>query len=153
MVFQRPIPFPGSVADNLRVADPTATPGRIAAVLSRVGLDTGLAERAADVLSGGEAQRLTLARALLTDPEVVLMDEPTSSLDAGPAGALEAVGRALADAGVPVLWVTHDLDQAKRLADEVLVIIGGRAWGPVAPHALGGSPSAVQSFWRGRRAG
>ena len=63
------------------------------------------------------------------------------------------LGGSLADAGVPVLWVTHDLDQARRLADEVLVIIDGQAWGPAAPDALGGSPSAVQSFWRGRRAG
>ena len=65
----------------------------------------------------GEAQRACLARTLVTGPEVLLADEPTSSLDQGTARTLERMIRALVDHGVPVLWVTHDPAQSRRLAD------------------------------------
>lgn len=130
MVFQRPVLFAGSAADNLRVADPRADGSRLAGVAARVGLDPALLERAAGDLSGGEAQRLCIARALLTDPEVLLMDEPTSALDPDHRGIVERLARRLADAGTPVVWVTHDLAQAERLADRTLVLVEGR----VADH-------------------
>jgi putative ABC transport system ATP-binding protein len=126
MVFQRPVLFAGTVADNLRVADPRANGTRLAGVMARVGLDPALAERAADDLSGGEAQRLCIARALLTEPEVLLMDEPTSALDPGHRGIVERLARHLAGTGTPVVWVTHDLAQAERLADRTLVLVDGR---------------------------
>jgi ABC-type phosphate transport system ATPase subunit len=67
-----------------------------------------------------------LARTLVTDPEVVLMDEPTSSVDRAARLALESLARGLVGDGVSVLWVTHDLDQMRRIADHVIVVIAGR---------------------------
>jgi putative ABC transport system ATP-binding protein len=91
-----------------------------------VGLAPELLDRDATQLSGGEAQRMCLARTLVTRPEAVLMDEPTSSVDPAARIALEGLARALADVDVPVVWVTHDLEQMRRLADNVIVLIDGR---------------------------
>ena len=126
MVFQRPAPFPGTVRDNLRVADPVATDGALLAALGGAGLPPAFLDRSADDLSGGESQRMCLARTLVTRPEVLLMDEPTSALDPDARHRLERTARDLATEGRPVVWVTHDLDQADRLADDVLVVIDGR---------------------------
>jgi len=126
MVFQRPAPFPGTVRDNLLVADPDATADELAAALRDARLDAAFLDRAADELSGGEAQRMCLARTLVTRPEALLMDEPTSALDPDARHRLERTVRRLADGGRPLVWVTHDLDQAERLADTVVVLIGGR---------------------------
>lgn len=126
MVFQRPTPFPGSVRDNFLVADPQATEQAMRRVLDQVHLPLTFLEREADSLSGGEQQRGSLARTLITGPEVLLMDEPTSALDPTATRALEELGRELADDGMPILWVTHDLDQADRIADRRIVLVGGR---------------------------
>jgi putative ABC transport system ATP-binding protein len=126
MVFQRPAPFPGTVRDNLLVADPAGDEPACGAALDAAGLGAPFLDRPADDLSGGETQRLCLARTLVTRPEVLLMDEPTSALDRGTRRHLEATARRMADGGVPVLWVTHDLDQAGRLADDRVVLVGGR---------------------------
>ncbi len=127
MVFQAPVLFPGTVADNLRVADPGAADARVAELLRRAALDPeAFAGRDADTLSGGEGQRVCLARTLATDPHVVLMDEPTSALDGDATEELEALMRALADDGVPVLLVTHDEAQLERVADHVLRLRDGR---------------------------
>jgi putative ABC transport system ATP-binding protein len=126
MVFQRPTPFPGTVADNLRIAEPALADAGAVTALERVGLDAGFLERPATELSGGEAQRVCLARTLVTDPEVVLMDEPTSSVDRAARLALESLAYGLVGDGVSVMWVTHDLDQMRRIADHVIVVIAGR---------------------------
>lgn len=126
MVFQRPAPFPGTVSDNLRVADPAATDDALLAALSGAGLPPVFLDRPADDLSGGESQRMCLARTLVTRPEVLLMDEPTSALDPDARRRLERTARDLATEGRPLVWVTHDLEQADRLADDVLVVIDGR---------------------------
>lgn len=126
MVFQRPTPFPGTVLENLRVADPEATETAGAEVLHRVGLDASFLGRDARALSGGEAQRVCLARTLATQPEVVLMDEVTSSVDPAARRGLEALARTLAAGGVPIVWVTHDLAQMRRLADHVVIVISGK---------------------------
>jgi putative ABC transport system ATP-binding protein len=126
MVFQRPAPFPGTVRDNLLVADPAASDEELLAALAGAGLAATFLDRSADDLSGGESQRMCLARTLVTQPEVLLMDEPTSALDPDARHRLERTARALAAEGRPVVWVTHDLDQADRLADDVLVVIDGR---------------------------
>jgi len=127
MVFQRPTLFGGTVRDNLAVAAPGADDGTMIEALAQAGLAASFLDRVADELSGGEAQRACLARTLITEPEVLLMDEPTAALDQAPRTALEDQARALAARGVPILWVTHQLDQMRRLADHVVVLIGGRA--------------------------
>jgi len=126
MVFQRPVVFAGSVRDNLRVADDGAGDETLGEALGRAGLESSFLDRRADDLSGGEAQRSCIARALLTGPEVLLMDEPTSALDVDARATIEQLARSLADQGIPVVWVTHDLDQADRLADRTIVMIDGR---------------------------
>lgn len=126
MVFQRPAPFPGSVRDNLLVADPGATDDELADALAAARLAADFLDRSADDLSGGEAQRMCLARTLVTRPEALLMDEPTSALDPEARRGLERTARRLADGGRPLVWVTHDLEQADRLADDVVVMIAGR---------------------------
>lgn len=126
MVFQKPIPFAGSVRSNLAVADPKASDQRCTEVLERVGLDESYLARIADDLSGGEAQRMCIARTLLTDPRVILMDEPTSALDPENRLGIEVLARELASEGIGVVWVTHDLDQAHRIADRIEVLLQGR---------------------------
>jgi len=126
MVFQRPATFPGTVRQNLAVACGEADEELLGTVLERAGLDASFLDRRADDLSGGEAQRMCLARTLATRPEVLLLDEPTSALDPRPARHLEALARTLADAGVPMIWVSHDLAQVRRVADEVVVLAEGR---------------------------
>ena len=126
MVFQRPTLFPGTVRENLHVARPDADDDRFAAALERARLPASFLDRTADQLSGGEAQRACLARTLVTEPSVLLMDEPTSALDPTATRGLEDLARRLAADGMPILWVTHDLTQADRIADRRIVLVGGR---------------------------
>jgi putative ABC transport system ATP-binding protein len=125
MVFQRPTLFAGTVRDNLRVAR-EANDAEYADALERVGLPRRHLDDQGDTLSGGEAQRACLARTLLTGPEVLLMDEPTSSLDPAAARLLEDLTADLVRGGLTVLWVSHDLAQARRIADEMVVLVDGR---------------------------
>ena len=127
MVFQRPVAFGGTVLDNLRVARPDVSEGEAADALDRVGLPVAFLGREQATLSGGEGQRACLARTLLAEPEVLLLDEPTASLDAAAAAGLEGLARDLAARGTSLLWVTHDQDQAGRLADHTVVVSGGGA--------------------------
>lgn len=126
MVFQRSTLFAGTVRENLLVAEPDADDEAMRRAMERARLPPSLLDRAGTALSGGEAQRACLARTLITAPDVLLMDEPTSALDPTATRALESLGRELADGGMPILWVTHDLDQADAIADERIVLVGGR---------------------------
>ncbi len=126
MVFQRPTTFPGTVAENLLVADPDADEHALHEVLEAVGLDPALLERSADALSGGEAQRMCIARALLTRPEVLLLDEPTSALDEGSRDEVEELADRLRTRGVTLVWVTHDQGQAARRGDHVVAMADGK---------------------------
>jgi tungstate transport system ATP-binding protein len=90
---------------------------------------TGLAElsgRPARVLSAGEQQRLTLARAWAMDPEVLFLDEPTAALDPSATRAVEGLIESIAAAGTKIVMTTHDLGQARRIADEILFLHRGR---------------------------
>jgi putative ABC transport system ATP-binding protein len=127
MVFQRPTLFDGTVRDNLEVADPSASLGHMAEVLERAALGVDILDADGDRLSGGEAQRVCLARTLLTAPEVLLLDEPTSALDPAATRQLETTVRSLAANGIPVLWVTHQLEQVERVRPiHRIVLVGGR---------------------------
>jgi putative ABC transport system ATP-binding protein len=125
MVFQRAPIFPGTVLDNLRVALDDVTVERAGHVLEHVGLVGDLLDQDAGTLSGGEAQRMCVARALLTDPAVLLADEPTAALDRAARITVEDLGLRLAESGMAVIWVSHDTDQLRRLADHVIVLADG----------------------------
>ncbi|MCR9108902.1 MAG: ATP-binding cassette domain-containing protein [Rhodobacteraceae bacterium] len=142
LVFQKPVLLRRSVAANIdfvlktRGKDISLRDG----LLEHVGL-LHKATQPARLLSGGEAQRLSLARALATDPEVLFLDEPTASLD--PASVL-AIERIVADArlrGVRIVLVTHDIGQARRMADDVVFLQAGQ----VAEH------SGATTFFSGPR--
>ena len=97
---------------------------RIDDMLARTGL-TDLRKRPATVLSGGEQQRLALARAWALEPEVLFLDEPTASLDPGATGAVETVIEDMHRGGCKIVMTTHDLGQARRLADEIIFLHKG----------------------------
>ncbi len=117
-VGQVPVTFPGTVAENVGHHPDRA----IEEMLQRVGLAAGLAGREADRLSVGEAQRLSLARALAVGPDVLVLDEPTSALDAASKAGVERLVRSLAHEGLTVVMVTHDARQASELADRVVEV-------------------------------
>ncbi len=146
MVFQAPVPFPGTVLDNLRAVTPDLSTDAAAGLLRRVGLDPARLDRSADSLSGGEAQRMVVARALTTAPEVLLADEATSALDATATTRLEELARSLADDGMPVLWVTHDLHQVRRIADHLVVMLAGRVCWSGSPEDPAGDTAIAQAL-------
>ncbi|MGB3736879.1 MAG: ATP-binding cassette domain-containing protein, partial [Ilumatobacter sp.] len=125
MVFQKAPIFPGTVMDNFTVAVPALDEARAHHVLDHVGMPRDLLDRQADRLSGGEAQRMSIARALLTDPSVLLADEPTAALDGAARRTVEDLGMEVAAGGVPIVWITHDTDQLRRMADHAVVLIDG----------------------------
>ena len=125
LVQQSPVLLGETVLEDLRVAAPV-TPQDAAALLARAGLPDLPLDRRTSSLSGGEAQRLCLARALAVGPEVLLLDEPTSALDAVAAQAVEQVVRSLVAEGLTAVLVSHDLHQARRLADDAVILAGGR---------------------------
>jgi tungstate transport system ATP-binding protein len=131
MVFQRPVLLRRSAADNvayaLKLAGVPRTERRARALeaLARVGLGP-LADRPARVMSGGEQQRLALARAWSLHPEVLFLDEPTASLDPGATHEIERVINAMHEGGTKVVMVTHNLGQARRLGDEIAFLHQGR---------------------------
>lgn len=141
MCFQRPTPFPGTIADNLRTADPDASDARMRETLDRVALTGSWLDRDVAALSGGEAQRVCLARTLMAQPQVLLLDEPTSAVDTEAAEVIERAVRELAADGTPALWVTHNSAQLERAADRVLRLESGRSQGlgPVAAEPGDGS--------------
>ncbi len=158
MVFQRPVLLRRSVAANVRhalalagVRGPTAEQ-RIDDALASVGM-RALADRPARVLSGGEQQRLALARAWALAPEVLFLDEPTASLDPPSARAVEAIVGEIHARGTTIVMTTHQLAQAKRLADDVILLQDGQ----VAEHTDAGvffrQPTSAygQAFLEGER--
>lgn len=143
MVFQRPVMLRRSALANIVYALELA--GVRAAERERQALDAlhevGLLEvahRPARVLSGGEQQRLALARAWALHPEVLFLDEPTANLDPGATREIESVIKAFDASGTKIVMSTHNLGQARRLGDEVLFIHQGRL----------AERSTVDSFFR-----
>ena len=126
LVQQAPVVLGDTVLADLRVGRPSLPDAEAHDLLVRCGLPDLPLDRATSSLSGGEAQRLCLARALAVGPEVLLLDEPTSALDAVAAMAVERVVRSLVQSGLTAVLVSHDLAQARRLADDVVVLRAGR---------------------------
>lgn len=130
-VFQRPAMLRRSVEGNLRFALRAAgvprsyMECRVQELLNLVGL-AHLARRPARRLSGGEQQRLALARAMARDPKLLLLDEPTASLDPAATKAIEDLILSLSRRGIKVMMSTHDIGQARRLAGDVVVLHRGR---------------------------
>jgi tungstate transport system ATP-binding protein len=131
MVFQRAVLLRRSAAGNVRHALALAgmrgeeAEARTQSAIARVGL-AALAHRAARVLSGGEQQRLALARASALEPDVLFLDEPTASLDPPSTRDVEDIVQAIHAGGTTIVMTTHRLAQAKRLADDVIFLDGGR---------------------------
>jgi tungstate transport system ATP-binding protein len=131
IVFQRPVMLRRTVADNIRYALQAAGipkpehDARIAELLTLVGLER-FADRAARRLSGGEQQRLALARALARKPSVLFLDEPTASLDPAATKAVEDIVRTAAERNIKIIMSTHDLGEARRLAGEIVFLHRGR---------------------------
>ncbi len=125
LVPQLPAPVPGTVADNVRygpgLEDLSVDP---APPLRLAGLDPSFLERDAGRLSVGEQQRVMLARALALEPEVLLLDEPTASLDSDAKAAVESALGGLR--GLSIVLVTHEADQAERLAGRIVRLERGR---------------------------
>ncbi len=122
MVFQLPVMFPGTVAENIHYAVRFCqSAGRLRPVpelLKMVGLDPVLADRSGEELSVGQQQRVAFARTLANNPEVLLLDEPTASLDpASATGILQLIKELQKQFGLTVLIITHLLDQAKNYSD------------------------------------
>ena len=150
MVFQRPVMLRRSAHANVVFAlkasgVPSAERGdRAREALTEVGL-AYLADRPARVLSGGEQQRLALARAWALHPEVLFLDEPTASLDPGATREIEAVIRAFDAAGTKIVMTTHNLGQARRLGDEVIFLHRGRVAERAPVDAFFKQPSSAEA--------
>jgi tungstate transport system ATP-binding protein len=131
MVFQRPVMLRRSALANivyaLKLAGTSARERELRArdVIDAVGL-AAIADRPARVLSGGEQQRLALARAWALGPEVLFLDEPTANLDPGATRDIETLIGQIRAGGTKIVMTTHNLGQAKRLGDEILFLSQGR---------------------------
>jgi len=130
MVTQRAYLFPGDVASNLRFGPAqrgqTVPNEEVVRLLERVGLP-GFSAREVSVLSGGEQQRVSLARALANRPEVLLLDEPTSALDEeSKVGIEELISSLVRDHGLTCVMVTHDREQARRMCNRVILLEAGQ---------------------------
>jgi len=157
MVFQRPVMLRRSALANVAYAlgvrgiARAERRARAMEALESAGL-ARIAHRSARALSGGEQQRLALARAWALQPEVLFLDEPTASLDPAGTHAVEKVIRAIGDAGTRIVMTTHDLGQAKRFASDVIFLHGGRLIEHTAADRFFSEPSSddARAFLEGR---
>lgn len=148
IVFQRPAMLRRSVSGNLsyalRVARVPHHRERINELLLMVGL-AGLRKRPARLLSGGEQQRLALARALARDPAILFLDEPTASLDPASTKAIEDIISAIAASGIKVIMSTHDLGEARRVGGEIVLLHRGRLIESANAAEFLNSPKTVEA--------
>ena len=155
--MQTPVLFEGTVRDNLRVR-PADAPGdfsedRLRVMLAEVGFEPDFLDRDAATLSGGEKQRVTIARALLRDPQALLLDEPTSALDPPNAQlVVETISRLRAARGLSIVAVTHQPDLVRRLGGALLYLVKGRVEAFESIDGPGAASDArLQAFLAGER--
>lgn len=153
-MFQRPVLLRRSVAANIDFAlrlRSARDPGRCRALLESVGL-LDQARQPARLLSGGEQQRLALARALATDPDILFLDEPTAHLDPASTLIIERIVNAVHAAGCKIIYVTHDIAQARRLADQIVFLHRGRVAEvtPAADFFTRPASCAAKAYLQGR---
>jgi putative ABC transport system ATP-binding protein len=154
LVLQTPVLFEGTVRDNLKIRAPSAaldfSETRLREVLTEVGLDATLLDRDAALLSGGEKQRVTIARALLRDAQALLLDEPTSALDPPNAKlVVETVCRLRDARGLSIVAVTHAPELVRRLGGALLFLVKGRVQAYERVDANGVTDGRLQAFLSG----
>lgn len=154
LVFQKPVLLRRSVAANVDFilrSRGRSDPAKRNAALALVGLSDKL-KTPARRLSGGEQQRLALARALVTAPDTLLLDEPTANLDPSATMKIEEIVQDAAAQGTKILFVTHDIGQARRLADDVVFLHRGRLSEHAPAHDFFTSPKseAARAYLAGR---
>ena len=131
MIFQKTAPFEGTVRDNIaygpRLRGESLSEDRVLELLELASLEPDLIDKNAHELSGGQEQRLAIARALANQPDVLLLDEPTSSLDPiATRHVEESMDRLKSQLGLTQVWVSHTIEQARRVADRVLLLDAGQ---------------------------
>ncbi len=157
MVFQRPVMLRRSVAANMLHAlranglSRSDAKDRARAWLAHAGL-ASFADQPARTLSGGEQQRLALARALSLEPEVLFLDEPTASLDPASTLDIEELIQKAAASGTKIVLVTHDIGQARRIADEIVFLYRGQieAFEPASIFFDAPGSAKARAFIEGR---
>ncbi len=125
LVAQAPVLLASRILDEQRAGRPDLDQDQAAGLLDQVSLPAAMLTRSTAGLSGGEAQRLCLARTLATRPQVLLLDEPTSALDPATAHAVEQAAKSFIAAGGSVILVSHDTGQTRRIASQVLALHNG----------------------------
>ncbi len=131
MLFQKSTAFAGSVADNIgygaRLHGQTLTRTAVLDLMAQASLEPELVDEPAEKLSGGQEQRLAIARALALSPALLLLDEPTSALDPiATKGVEEALLRLRSESKLTMIWVSHSIEQARRVGSRVLLLEAGR---------------------------
>jgi putative ABC transport system ATP-binding protein len=144
MIFQTPIVFEGGVSANLRYGLTDVSDEELEDGLEAAGLPRSFLNRESSALSVGQAQRVCIARALVRDPEVLLMDEPTSALDKDAAARIESLISELATRDLTIALVTHNLQQARRLASQGYLLVNGRV-------TASGSIDDLEAAWPGEQ--
>ena len=161
LIFQKTAALDGSVADNIAYGPAlqgrALSRARIMELMAAASLDADLIDKPATELSGGQEQRLAIARALALEPALLLLDEPTSSLDPiATARVEEALLRWRTETGGTMIWVSHAIDQARRIGTRALLLDAGRILredaSDVMLHPVTGDKRAL-AFAQGDEAG
>lgn len=140
MIFQTPVLFEGGVRTNLCYGMDHLADSELTDALEAASLPAAFLGRESSALSVGQAQRVCIARALVRSPQALLMDEPTAALDKDASARIEALIADLGNRGLTVVLVTHDLAQAKRVAQEAVLLVDGRV-------RARGKPEDIEDAW------